>query len=58
MEIMAYGGTMPNSAMPGFGEQLTEEEMAAILTYIKTFWGERELEFQEQVTKQYIGSSD
>ena len=58
LDIMANGGTMPNSAMPGFGEQLTEEEMAAILTYIKTFWSEREIEFQEQVTKQYIGSSD
>ena len=58
LDIMANGGAMPSSTMPGFGEQLSEEEMLAILAHIKTFWGERELEFQEQVTNQYIGSSD
>ena len=49
---------MPNTAMPAFGEQLTEDEMASILAYIKTFWGEEEREFQELVTKQYIGSGN
>jgi mono/diheme cytochrome c family protein len=58
LEIMTNGGTMPNSGMPGFSEQLTDDEMVAILAYIKTFWGEREVEFQELVTKQYIGSSN
>ena len=58
LDIMANGGAMPNSTMPGFGEQLSEEEVAEILTHIKTFWGDRELEFQELVTKQYIESSD
>jgi mono/diheme cytochrome c family protein len=58
LEIMANGGTMPNSGMPGFSEQLTDDEMVAILAYIKTLWGEREVEFQELVTKQYIGSSN
>lgn len=32
----AYGGTIP-----GFGEQLSNEEIRAILEYIKTSWGNR-----------------
>jgi mono/diheme cytochrome c family protein len=38
---VAYGGSMP-----GFGEQLTPEEIEAILTYIKSHWGKEEREFQ------------
>ncbi len=37
----AYGGTMP-----GFGEQLNEEEMTVILDFIKDSWGDEEREFQ------------
>ena len=55
LEIIANGGAMPNSAMPGFGEQFTEDEVAATLAYIKTFWGEEEREFQELVTNQSVG---
>ena len=53
IQIIADGGTMPNSQMFGFSETLTEEEMRFILDYIKTFWGEQEREFQEQVTRQF-----
>lgn len=53
MDIIADGGTMPNSQMSGFSETLIEEEMRLILDYIKTFWGGREREFQEQVTQQF-----
>ena len=59
LQIMANGGSRPNSSMPGFREQLTATEMAAILAYIKTFWGEQELEFQQQMTEQHIeGDND
>jgi mono/diheme cytochrome c family protein len=51
LEIMAQGGTMPNRAMPGFGDKLSRDEMEAILAYIKSFWGPKELEFQQEVTK-------
>ncbi len=44
--------------MPGFGEQLSEGEMALILDPIKTFWGEDERAFQELVTKQTTGGGE
>lgn len=52
LQIIADGGSMPNSAMPGFADALTEEERVAVLAYIKTFWGRREIEFQQQVSQQ------
>ena len=47
---------MPNSAMPGYAEQLDEAEMAAVLAYIKTFWPDEQRDYQDQVTKQYVGN--
>lgn len=38
LQIIAEGGTTLNSAMPAFGDTLSEEEMKAILAYIKSFW--------------------
>ncbi len=58
LETIANGGSMPNSTMLAFGEQLTETEMEAILAYVKTFWGKKEREFQELVTKQNSGSGN
>jgi len=52
LEVIAKGGAMPNSAMPAYADILTEEERAAVLEYIKTFWGKQEIEFQTQVTRQ------
>ncbi len=52
LEVIANGGGMPNSAMPAYGEILTEAERVAVLEYIKTFWGKQEIEFQTQVTQQ------
>ena len=50
LEIIAKGGAFsPTSGMPGFKDMLTEEEMVAILAYIKTFWGREQLGFQNQV---------
>jgi mono/diheme cytochrome c family protein len=52
LDIIAHGGTMPNSAMPGFGQALTQEEMELTLLYIKSFWGARERNFQSEITRQ------
>jgi S-disulfanyl-L-cysteine oxidoreductase SoxD len=51
LEIIAQGGTMPKTAMPAFGDKLNQDEMEAILVYIKSFWGSEELEFQREVTQ-------
>ena len=53
LEIIADGGSRPTSAMPGFADVLSQDEMIAILEYIKTFWGEGERAFQKQVTQQF-----
>jgi mono/diheme cytochrome c family protein len=58
LDIIANGGTPPKSAMPGFEGQLNEAEMAAILAYIKTFWGKEERAYQELVTNQAMGNDD
>lgn len=52
LQIIADGGSMPNSGMPGYANTLTEEERVAVLAYIKTFWGPHETEFQQQVSQQ------
>ena len=36
--------------MPAFGSTLTDEDIGAILAFIKSTWPEREREFQAQVT--------
>jgi mono/diheme cytochrome c family protein len=38
--------------MPAFKGQLTDEEVAAILTHIKTWWTEEQRQWQRQVTQQ------
>ena len=46
------GAVVPGyeSDMPAFGEVLSDEEIAAVLAYIKTSWSERERAFQAEVT--------
>lgn len=56
LQIIAEGGQMPNSAMPGYREQLTEAQMVAILDHIKSFWPQREREFQEEVSRRQPAS--
>ena len=36
------GGVTYGSAMPAFAEQLTDEEVAAVLTHERTSWGTRQ----------------
>ena len=52
LEIIARGTGMPNSPMPAYGETLTETEQAAVLEYIKSFWGKQERTYQAQMTQQ------
>lgn len=52
MEIIRSGSDLPESRMPAFGDRLTDEDIEAILEYIKTSWGAREKAFQNQVTEQ------
>jgi mono/diheme cytochrome c family protein len=39
------------SAMPAFGDRLTEAQVVDVLTYLKSRWGTREREFQDAVSK-------
>ncbi len=52
LEIVTQGSDFPQSQMPTFGKQLSDEEVEAILEYIKTWWGSEERAFQWQVTWQ------
>ncbi len=50
------GGTSLNipgfvSGMPAFGEKLSDQEIRAVLQYLKTFWGPDEREFQARVSE-------
>jgi mono/diheme cytochrome c family protein len=46
-DIIANGGDPKyNSQMPGFKDQLSEEEIAAVLDFIKNNWGREEREYQ------------
>ncbi|RME98484.1 MAG: cytochrome c, partial [Chloroflexi bacterium] len=52
LDITANGGVTAKTGMPGFAGQLSADEMAAVLAYIKTFWGPPQIEFQATVTAQ------
>lgn len=46
--IVAEGSLVvaPDSRMPAFGDRLTEAEVASVLAYIKTLWGDAERVYQ------------
>jgi S-disulfanyl-L-cysteine oxidoreductase SoxD len=51
LSIIANGGDpASNSRMPGFKDQLSQDEMAAILDFIKSQWGRDEHEYQWWIT--------
>lgn len=52
IEIVIQGSNFPQSQMPTFGDQLSDEEVQAILEYIKSWWGPEERAFQWQVNWQ------
>jgi mono/diheme cytochrome c family protein len=52
LEILAQGSDFPQSQMPVFDDQLRDDEIQAILEYVKVWWGPEERAFQWQATGQ------
>lgn len=50
--LKPFAGDNYESDMPAFGTILSDEEIEAILIYIKSTWPERELAYQKQMTQQ------
>jgi mono/diheme cytochrome c family protein len=50
--LKPFAGDNYESDMPAFGTILRDEEIEAILAYIKSTWPERERGYQEQITQQ------
>lgn len=48
--MMGVGENVPR--MPAFRDKLTKDDVVAILAYIKTWWTDRQREFQARVTKE------
>jgi len=52
IEIIRDGSDFPQSRMPPFGDRLADEDIEAILEFIKTSWGPLERAYQDQATEQ------
>lgn len=50
--LKPFAGDNYESDMPVFATILSDEEIEAIVTYIKSTWPERERAYQEQITEQ------
>nr|NIW50297.1 c-type cytochrome [Gammaproteobacteria bacterium] len=50
LSVIVDGGDPSISDMPGFRDVLSDEEMIAVLTFIKSSWGQEEREFQWWIT--------
>lgn len=50
--VAAVVGGNYESDMPGFGGVLSDEEILAVLAFIKSTWPERQRGYQAQITKQ------
>ncbi|MBT3188001.1 MAG: cytochrome c [Anaerolineae bacterium] len=46
LQIISDGGLPENGNMPAFSETLSEEDIYAVLAFIKTSWGAEERDFQ------------
>lgn len=57
-EIIRDGSGAPDSPMVGFSNQLTDDEITAIIEYLKTTWGPNESTFQWTVTWQERGRNE
>jgi len=55
IEIIRDGSDFPQSRMPSFGNELTDDDISAILEFFKANWGPEERAYQEQVTGQQAG---
>jgi mono/diheme cytochrome c family protein len=52
LDLIANGSDFPKTQMPTFGDKLSDEEILAILEYLKSWWGPEERAFQWQITWQ------
>lgn len=52
VELIRDGLDLPESRMPSFGDQLSDDEILSILDFIKSNWGKDERGFQWQMTYQ------
>ena len=52
IEISRDGSDFPQPRMPAFGDRLTDEDIEAIVEFIKSSWGPQEKAYQSQVTEQ------
>jgi mono/diheme cytochrome c family protein len=50
--LKPFAGDNYESDMPAFGTILNDEEIEAILVFIKSTWPERERAYQQQITQQ------
>ena len=53
MVLNGISFSLEEKRMPPFKDNLTEEDVRAILAYIKTWWTEEQREYQRQVTAQW-----
>ena len=54
LQIMTEGGkSVYDGVMPAFGEQLTQDEMRAILEFLKSHWSRKSREYQWWITNTY-----
>lgn len=56
LEIIRDGVDLPQSRMPTFGDRLSDEEILAIIEFLKSNWGEQERSFQWEVTQRENGA--
>ncbi len=50
LALIRDGSDFEQSRMPAFGDRLTDEEILSILDFFKSEWGERERNFQWDIT--------
>ena len=51
LQIIREGGQTEGSLMPAYKDRLTDEQIEAILAYIKTMWGPEEQARQAELTR-------
>ena len=51
-DLIANGSDFPQTKMPTYGDKLSDEEILAIVEYLKSWWGPEERAFQWQMTWQ------
>lgn len=53
--LKPYAGETYESDMPAFAGMLSDEEIRAVITFIKSTWPEREREYQRRITREQDG---